>query len=180
MPPSSVWVGSRSGEPILLEEGSSSEGDTQENGVMFSVDQKQRDIVMLGDETTMRPFGKAINLRLAKYFAFPGWTMSCFCFLLEAATTCFHTLPILFSIFITADIVYGEGDQRDFDIEIPTIYICKIMFVIFSALHFCKVAIGSLVEIAAKWLLIGRRRTGRYNWYVSKIFVMRTILIRSQ
>jgi hypothetical protein len=58
----------------------------EDEGVKFSRDVKSTELEMemVGDESTMRPSGKAVYLREAKYFICPGWTMSLFSIFHEA------------------------------------------------------------------------------------------------
>ena len=63
LPPETTWLGSRFGEPELLE--SNCEGDNQ---VIFSKDVKESDIELVGDESTLRPFGRAVSFLRSQLF----------------------------------------------------------------------------------------------------------------
>eukprot|EP00980_Cylindrotheca_fusiformis_P019893 scaffold7000_cov132-Cylindrotheca_fusiformis.AAC.6 len=163
IPPASTWVGSVGGEPVLLEAG---EGRGA-SGIKFTKDINPNDLEMTGDESTLRPFGKAVHLRQANYYVFPGLLMSAICMAFEALMTCFHALPLLGAFFLTAGFFYGwPRSDRDYRLEISAFAVARVMFLIFGVLHFGRVVLGLLIEIAAKWLFLGRRQQGRCNWYV--------------
>lgn len=163
LPPASTWVGSIAGEPVLLE-GATLEGD---DGIKYAKDIKQSALEMIGDETTLRPFGKAVHSRQAHYNVCPGWLMSVISIVYEAVMTCFHALPLLGAFFLTAGVFYGwPRADRDYTIQVSTFDVAKVMLLIYGALHFVRVVLALFVEVTAKWLFLGRRQQGRYNWYV--------------
>jgi acyl-CoA synthetase (AMP-forming)/AMP-acid ligase II/acetyltransferase-like isoleucine patch superfamily enzyme len=172
LPPLSTWVGSIAGEPVLLE------ANTEEDdGIKYSSGVKPSELEMIGDETTLRPFGRAVYSRKANYYVFPGWLMSMISIAYEAMMTCFHALPLLGAFFLTAGVFYGwPRADRDYKMEVSTWEVSKVMFLIFSTLHFGRVVMCLVIEIAAKWLFLGRRQQGRYNWYVFYIAVVVCLL----
>lgn len=162
LPPSSTWLGSRNGEPILLEQANS-----ESSAIQYSKTTDMKLVEMVGDDSTLRPFGRAVYLGQAKYRVCPGWCMSLFSVSYECFMTCFHSLPLLGTCFLTAAVLYGwRPSQRDYSQYVSTWNVYMIMFGIFCGLHFLLVLIGFLLEISAKWLLVGRRIMGQYNWYV--------------
>jgi acyl-CoA synthetase (AMP-forming)/AMP-acid ligase II/carbonic anhydrase/acetyltransferase-like protein (isoleucine patch superfamily) len=160
LPPSSIWLGSREGEPVLLD--SKFEGD---NKLKFSRDLKQSDLQMSGDESTIRPFGRAVYLRQASYFVIPGWMMALASIGYEAFLACFHSVPLLGTIYLSVDLLYGWSEpDRDYNDDVSPFHVYKTMLGLFCGLHFARTMIGLLIEICAKWIFLGRRRMGRYNW----------------
>jgi acyl-CoA synthetase (AMP-forming)/AMP-acid ligase II/acetyltransferase-like isoleucine patch superfamily enzyme/acyl carrier protein len=162
LPESSIWLGSTGGEPILLEPG------TEENASapMLSCDVKKEALPMQGDETTLRPFGKAVYNRQANYFVWTPIMMICFNVLSNIFFEIFHSLPLLSSLHLGAIILYGfPGDNRDYDNGYVTaIQLFETVMPIFTAMHLVRVLLCFVVEIGAKWLLLGRRSEGRFNW----------------
>mmetsp|Transcript_40920 Transcript_40920/g.98685 ORF Transcript_40920/g.98685 Transcript_40920/m.98685 type:complete len:1679 (-) Transcript_40920:120-5156(-) len=159
--PETTWVGSRAGEPILLD----ATGDDGDDGVLYSANVKPSDLEMVGDETTLRPFGRAVYGGKANYLVLPGWSMALISIAYEAMTTCFHALPLLGATFLTAGIVYGwPVEDRDYDEYLHSLIVSHIIFSIFTALHIARIVVGLVIEIAAKWFFMGRRKEGRYNW----------------
>eukprot|EP00526_Cylindrotheca_closterium_P001393 CAMPEP_0113624862 /NCGR_PEP_ID=MMETSP0017_2-20120614/12831_1 /TAXON_ID=2856 /ORGANISM="Cylindrotheca closterium" /LENGTH=1800 /DNA_ID=CAMNT_0000534935 /DNA_START=213 /DNA_END=5615 /DNA_ORIENTATION=+ /assembly_acc=CAM_ASM_000147 len=160
IPPSSTWVGSQNGQPIPL---NSASFDSDE--VIYSKDVKASELEMTGDESTIRPFGRALGLREAKYFVFPGWMMSFFSILAEALSACFHSLPLLGTSFLTAAIIYGwRPSERDYSIGVARVDVYITMLFIFCGLHMLRVLLTLIFEVVAKWILLGQRQMGRYNW----------------
>lgn len=160
LPPASVWLGSRAGAPVLLD----SHFDDGK-GTKFSRDVKQSDLQMTGDETTIRPFGRAVYLRQASYFVYPGWMMALANIGYEAFLACFHSFPLLGTIYLSVDLLYGWSQtERDYNEVVSPIHVYTTMLTLFCGLHFARTMIGLLIEICAKWSILGRRRMGRYNW----------------
>jgi hypothetical protein len=78
---------------------------------------------------------------------------------------------------LTAGVFYGwPRADRDYKMEVSTWEVSKVMFLIFSTLHFGRVVMCLVIEIAAKWMFLGRRQQGRYNWYVFYIAVVVCLL----
>ncbi|CAJ1970404.1 unnamed protein product [Cylindrotheca closterium] len=160
LPPSSTWLGSQQGEPILLQYLLETDLIPQ-----YSNDVKFSDIQMSGDSTTLRPFGRAVYLQQAKFFVCPGWMMSMLHIVYEASLTCFHAMPLVGTIYVSVDILYGwERSDRDYEQEISLLHLYGTMLVIFCILHCARILIGLSFEISAKWFFLGRRKMGRYNW----------------
>lgn len=163
LPPSSTWLGSKEGEPVLLNYLSEVDVVPQ-----HSKDVKQLDLQMNGDSTTIRPFGRAVYLKQANYFVCPGWLMSMLHIGYEAFLSCFHSAPLIGSIYVSADILYGwDRSERDYEQEISPFRVYGTMLGIFCIFHFVRIVIGVSVEIGAKWFFLGRRQMGRYNWHES-------------
>ncbi|CAJ1963092.1 unnamed protein product [Cylindrotheca closterium] len=163
LPPSSTWLGSKEGEPVLLNYLSESDMITQN-----SKDIKLSDLQMSGDSTTLRPFGRAVYLQQANYFICPGWMMSMLHIGYEAFLSCFHSMPLIGTIYVSADILYGwERSDRDYEHKISPFLIYGTMLGTFCVFHFARILIGLSVEIGAKWFFLGRRQMGRYNWHES-------------
>jgi acetyltransferase-like isoleucine patch superfamily enzyme len=72
----SIYLGSRGGEPMVLEPGT--EANAKE--IMLSSDVKEKDLPFEGDETTLRPFGRATACGEANYFVWPVYLMILFRF----------------------------------------------------------------------------------------------------
>eukprot|EP00980_Cylindrotheca_fusiformis_P008473 scaffold1793_cov88-Cylindrotheca_fusiformis.AAC.2 len=125
LPPGSVWLGSRRGEPVLL--GSKGQ-DGQE--IELSINVKQSELQMTGDDTTIRPFGKAVHLGHANYNVCPGWMMAFASISYEVFLACFHSFPIIGTIYLSAGIFYGWSEtDRDYNDDISPLTVYKTMLV---------------------------------------------------
>jgi acetyltransferase-like isoleucine patch superfamily enzyme len=162
---------------------------------------------MEGDETTIRPVGKAIYLRQTKGYCFIpvpflvlyAWATRIFC-------SIFHTMPLLLAVQFGAVILYsdniaqtaydgmfGEGSKnsegtfysptgqifnedtflwftRDFENEghfhtYGDVFWAILVSFLFT--HLLRVIGWLIIELSAKWLFMGRRQPGRYNYDTS-------------
>lgn len=163
LPESSIWIGSKGGEPVALEAGTEAEYGSE---VILASDVKYRDLPMKGDETTLRPFGKAVERREASYFV---WPVSMMIFLNIFCNTLFsviHAVPLLSSLFISGAILYGyrlEDRQYD-DVYYTPLQLFATALSVFAVVHFIRILFCLILEIVGKWILMGRRTEGRYNW----------------
>lgn len=165
LPEASIYLGSRGGEPIVLEPGT--ERDAKET--MWSSDVKTSSLPMKGDDTTLRPFGKAVYKREASYFVWPCFFMILYRFVCNALFETIHALPLLGALHITGGIFYGFPiASREYDaIDYGRGLLYGTMFGAFLLTHAVRIFICLTMEIAAKWILMGRREQGRYNWDTS-------------
>lgn len=167
LPESSIWLGSKGGEPIVLESGVEVDDDSSdEEAVMMANHVKPKDLPMVGDESTLRPFGRAVGFRQAPFFVWPGFMMSFYNIVCNALFATFHALPLISSLHISGCILYGFPiSDRDYDGTYfsPLQLFCSNL-IVFIATHCVRVIICFVVEIAAKWIYMGRRHEGRYNW----------------
>ncbi len=166
LPEASIYLGSRGGEPMVLEPGT--EASAKE--VMLSADLKEKELPFEGDATTLRPFGKATGLREADYFVWPASMMIMYRFFCNIFFAILHSFPLLAALHITAGLLYGwDFNERYYDEEVYSgeqLYF--YMFGVFIFTHTIRVLLCFAVEISAKWALVGTRKEGRYNWDSSK------------
>ena len=166
LPEASIYLGSRGGEPMVLEPGI--EASAKE--VMLSSDLKEKELPFEGDGTTIRPFGKATALGEANYFVYPAFLMILYRFACNFLFAIVHSFPLLAALHITGGLLYGWNfDERYYDDELYSgTQLYFFMFGIFVITHAIRVMICFAIEISAKWVFIGRRSEGRYNWDTSK------------
>ena len=158
----SVWFGARGGEPVLLEKGVDIEG----GGMVLASDVKRDQLQMQGDESTLRPFGKAFYQHKANYKVFSLPFLVGFSFLTKAFIILIHTAPLLGALHLTAGEMYGfayfERDYYLYDTTFKGMY--HVVFMFFCLTNALRVFVWLFVEIAAKWAIMGRRQPGRYNY----------------
>ncbi|KAL3925093.1 MAG: hypothetical protein SGILL_000632 [Bacillariaceae sp.] len=165
LPEASIYLGSRGGEPIVLEPGT--ERDAKE--VMLSSDVKESDLPMTGDDTTLRPFGKAVYKGEATYFVWPAFFMIVYRIICNILFDTVHALPLLAALHITGWVFYGFPiADRDYDsVDYSPGKLYGTMFGIFLVTHGIRIIFCFIVEITAKWAFMGHRSEGRYNWDTS-------------
>lgn len=162
---------------------------------------------MVGDETTIRPFGKAVYQGGAKgYWSWPINLVVAYTWFWRAFCCIFHTVPLLFAVQMAAvllysddikgtiyDAVVGEGDgeevyngqkegpdgevynedhfmgfERDFANGGHTYWdVFLAVYVCYVVTHFARVIGWLIIELSAKWGIMGRRKPGRYNYDTS-------------
>jgi len=166
LPEASIYLGSRGGEPMVLEPGT----EAAAKEVMFSSDMKEKELPFEGDETTLRPFGKATGLGLANYYVCPAYLMILYRFVCNTVFAIVHSFPLLAALHITGGILYGWSfRERDYDDELYNgAQLYFFMFGVFLFTHAIRAIFCFAIEISAKWAFIGRRREGRHNWDTSK------------
>jgi acetyltransferase-like isoleucine patch superfamily enzyme len=166
LPEGSVWFGSKGCEPMCLEKGA--ESDFCHTPVLSTEVDKAK-LQFVGDASTLRPFGKAFYGRKATYFVWPlSWIVT-LTVIVEAMITILHTLPLLGAIHLATALLYGFSIQdRDYyAIQYPFSTVYFTILCMFFWTHMIRVAMWLLIELTAKWSLMGRRKVGRYNYDTS-------------
>jgi hypothetical protein len=162
LPESSIWIGADKGEPILLENGP----EIINQGVVWSSDVKESELPMQGDDSTLRPFGKAVYLGEAPYRVWHPFFMILFNMLCNTLFECVHAFPLIGSLHLTGGLLYGWSFQaRDYhDMGYTAGDLFSTLIWLFFAMHALRVFICLAIEIGTKWGCLGRRQEGRYNW----------------
>ena len=164
LPEESVWFGSESSEPTCLEK-----GKNDSTAPLRASAIKRDGLQLVGDDSTLRPFGKAFYQRKASYCVWPLWFIVLISFLIKVFTVAFHTLPLLAAIHAAAAYMYGMSfAERNYDetqYAWPEVYVAVLFM--FVGTNFVRVALSLAIELAAKWTILGRRRVGVYNYDTS-------------
>lgn len=143
----------------MLEKGTE---DTSKPILSASIDHKT--LQMDGDESTLRPFGKAYFYREASYFLLPVSVLLLYNWTVRILAAVLNTVPILGAFHLTAGYLYGWSmADRDYHQDVGT-------SVVFTYLLFCVIVTNALhsfilfgIEIGGKWLIMGQRHEGQYN-----------------
>lgn len=148
---------------MCLEKGT--EGDFGQSPVLSAEVDKTK-LQFVGDASTLRPFGKAFYGRDATYFVLPlSWIVS-LTVIVQAMITVLHTLPLLGAIYLATALLYGFSIKaRDYyaiQYSFSTVYFTILCMFFWT--HLIRVASWLLIELTAKWSLMGRRKVGRYNY----------------
>eukprot|EP00026_Physarum_polycephalum_P000199 Phypoly_transcript_00199.p1 GENE.Phypoly_transcript_00199~~Phypoly_transcript_00199.p1 ORF type:complete len:1729 (+),score=274.19 Phypoly_transcript_00199:185-5371(+) len=135
-PPKSVWVGSGAGEANCLDRG--------------------EEIKSKKIETFPSPFGAAFYMGQAEYFVFPIPLIAAINIVWQSLVMSFFAFPIVASLLLV-NLVYPNWRQS-----------MLLFFFTFLGIYICVNLVTSLValltDIAAKWILLGRRKQGEYSW----------------
>jgi acyl-CoA synthetase (AMP-forming)/AMP-acid ligase II/acetyltransferase-like isoleucine patch superfamily enzyme len=164
LPEGSIWLGADGGKPMLLERGVE-KFDTH----MLVSDIKRHKLQMQGDDSTLRPFGKASErLGETPYFVLPCSVMILFTMTANVTFSILHACPLIGCVHIGACILYGWPiSSRNYAEASHTVFhIYVVLLGVFFFTHFIRIFLTLFIEISAKWLVVGRRQEGRYNWYV--------------
>ena len=86
-----------------------------------------------------------------------------FCFVLFETI---HALPLLGALHLAGAWLYGISiEERNYDYVVVTPFqLYRTGFIFYLLTHAVRVVFCLCFEIAAKWLYMGRRQEGRYNW----------------
>ena len=119
-------------------------------------------------ESTIRPFGRAFYQRKTTYFIWPLWMIVAFSFFVKIMIAAFHSLPFLGAIHASAVLLYGyHREERTYEEFYRSHEIYVVVLGMFLVTNMVRVVLWLLIELAAKWTLIGRRQEGRYNYDTS-------------
>eukprot|EP01038_Epipyxis_sp_PR26KG_P006462 gene6462-8890_t len=137
IPVGSIWVGSQGGRAVNV-----SPADQSFN-----------------TKDTTTPFGKAFYEGKANYFVIPLWVIILYNTSWQAFCTCYRNCYTPLSLILCKVLMQFDP----FDSRSP-FELFQITLFAFIPLHVmaCFIALG--VDVAAKWLLLGRRLPGEYAW----------------
>ncbi len=161
LPEASVWFGARESQPTQLEKGVESTFTGSERIVAKDI----KYLPMIGDETTIRPFGKAFYKGEAPYTVLPLSFIIVFTLITNIVIAAVHTGPFLGAVHGAAGILYGFPiSQRDYSLQYSTGTVYATILVGFIVSHMLRVFLWAFIELAAKWGFMGRREEGRFNY----------------
>jgi len=175
LPDGSVWFGSKGSEPICLEKGP----ESKPGRAIPTSEVDISKLPMVGDSSTLRPFGKAFYNRQATYFVWPLSFIVSATVLIKTFIATFHALPLLAALQGTATLLYGYRlSDRDYGIEYDSVTIYFLVLFWFFWINIARVFLWLAIELAAKWGLMGRRKVGTYNYDTSS-YAQRWELVRA-
>ena len=118
------------------------------------------------DESTTTPFGRAFYLGQADYFVFPYFLVFTVGLVSTAASATFwaigaiSTAQILNQFYYHAEHLNIFRPRRWYRVALLYGLVVSVFIVVFALQAISSV----LWTIASKWVIIGRRRQGRYEW----------------
>jgi acetyltransferase-like isoleucine patch superfamily enzyme len=162
LPPGSVWFGSRGSEPICLEKGPESESSRPRSALTVDLQK----LPMTGDDTTIRPFGRAFYEGKATYFVWPLSWIVAVTGMVKTLIAIFHALPLLLSLQGAAYWLFdGSIHERGYHPK-PHSFVTMYLAVhfVFFWVNILRVCLWFLIEVYAKQAIMGRRQEGRFNY----------------
>ena len=166
LPEASVWFGSRGGEPVMLEKGVE---EYVTGKPIQAIDIDPQRLQMEGDESTLRPFGRAFYNGEASYFVYPLCLINLFTLCVRVAAASLSSLPIIGAMHLAAGYFYGwpvaQRNYNLYQVKAREFYTVAIFFYVF--MHFVHVNIWLMLEVVSKWAFMGRRKEGRFNYDTS-------------
>ncbi len=166
-PASSVYVGSRGGDGICLSTGSELASPARRIGSTCTTTGSDECVAKSdGEGATSSPFGRAFYLRQAPYHVLGPIAIFAFSSFMVVFTAFFWNVPVVTAVQTVDHILRANGrllllnESQWFDV--PTMF---ILFAVFTAIFTVLQAVLALaVVVAAKWILLGRRQPGNYDW----------------
>lgn len=164
LPELSVWFGARHGEPVMLEK-----GPGESSRPILRSEVYPEHLQMKGDETTIRPFGRAYQYGDTTYTLLPIWFMVTFTCITRIAIAAFRTMSLLFALHLSAVYFYGWtlGDRDYSQVAVSPSSLFTTLSCFFILTRFMSVVVWFEIEVLSKWFLLGRREVGRYNFDTS-------------
>jgi carbonic anhydrase/acetyltransferase-like protein (isoleucine patch superfamily) len=164
LPEESVWFGAKNGEPVRLEKGLH-DSDAPIN----SADVKASSLQMIGDDTTIRPFGKAAYKGEANYFVLPIPMIIAYTVGVQIFVAFFTTAPILGALHLSAGYFFGwDVIARSYNnVPITTAKFFGVVLMFLCLTNLIRLIIWVCIEVSTKWFFIGQRQEGVFNWDTS-------------
>jgi len=141
----SVFVGSRHGDAVRLES--------------FGSDAAGRNPFSLSD-STLKPFGKAFYKKEAPYFVLPLSFHVCFSTASCAVAAAFHTLPLVSALLLLHPCLHLVDTDKTYSFWELTSW----LLLFFTGTHLVFAFCALLVDVLAKWAILGQRRPGAFSW----------------
>lgn len=145
-PACSIWLGNeRSGKPKIWQEGTS-EAETAD---------------------TLTPYGRAFSQRQAPYYVWPLWQHIMQNVLIHCLRSVLWTMPFMGTLYVGIDVIMKDklvaasAHRYNHALNTETTALLCALAVVF---YFFLTIIILCIDIGGKWLIIGRRTPGRYNW----------------
>mmetsp|Transcript_10452 Transcript_10452/g.23095 ORF Transcript_10452/g.23095 Transcript_10452/m.23095 type:complete len:1809 (+) Transcript_10452:41-5467(+) len=161
LPKGSVWFGSRSGEPVMLEK-----GVEDFCGPRWSADFARESLVLKGDESTLRPFGRAFYGGEAQYFVLPLGFMIPYIHFTKIFICMIQTGPMLGALHIANTILsrlpVNVGHSGSSEVNFKDLSFALWISLLF--MHAVYVFVWMAIEVVAKWSFMGQRKEGSHNW----------------
>ncbi|KAL7951139.1 hypothetical protein V8C42DRAFT_138958 [Trichoderma barbatum] len=129
----------------------SSESDTDDNGLEAA------------EADHMSPFGRAFYLKLAPYYVLGPFIIFCYSSFITVFTSFYWNVPIVACVQLVdylMDRYIPRDSGKTFDVTVLFLLSWAGIAILFTAMA----VLALLIVIASKWILLGRRVPGNYDW----------------
>ncbi|RDA84714.1 hypothetical protein CP532_5246 [Ophiocordyceps camponoti-leonardi (nom. inval.)] len=113
--------------------------------------------------STVSPFGRAFYLGLAPYRVLGPLAIFCYSAFSEVFVACYWNAPSVLSIQVV-DRLMNMLVSRGSDHGVQLVVLFCFTWVVIAILTTIQAVLTLAFEIAAKWILLGRRQPGNYDW----------------
>ncbi|EWG44724.1 hypothetical protein FVEG_05723 [Fusarium verticillioides 7600] len=183
-----TYVGSRAGDAVCLSTGSDTKvsrshirniksGDTLTNEKKLNDEKERPDTqpsITSGSDTEgsdgkgdwaqhLSPFGRAFYLKLAPYHALGPFAIFCYSAFFTVFTAVYWDVPSVSSIQFVG-IMFRSSFPRGMNVWFDLVAIFLTMFAGIAVLSAIQSVLALAIIIGSKWLLMGRRKAGNYDW----------------
>ncbi|KJZ71459.1 hypothetical protein HIM_09145 [Hirsutella minnesotensis 3608] len=112
---------------------------------------------------TMSPFGRAFYLKLAPYRVLGQFSIFCYSTLAVVFTAFYWNVPNVSSIQVV-DLIMYHFIRRERNFWVQTSILYALSSVVMAILTSIQAILALAIVIAAKWILLGRRQPGNFDW----------------
>ena len=147
-PGGSVWLGNDrfSGRPNIWQEGTPAQADAD----------------------TITPYGRALAKKQAPYFVWPLWLHIILNVSMHILRVILWLLPFVAVLVVGIDVIMRSKleahSSSKYHYDILYLETAALLCALAIPAYFLLTAVVLLLDIGGKWLIIGRRTPGRYNW----------------
>ncbi|TWU78934.1 putative secondary metabolism biosynthetic enzyme [Metarhizium rileyi] len=116
-----------------------------------------------GVPETISPFGKAFFLKLAPYHVFRPFVIFCYSSFMAIFTAVYWNIPNISSIQLVNHLMNRLiARNHSMMYEIGAVFgLCTLVLAVLTTL---QAGLALCIVIASKWVLVGRRQPGNYDW----------------
>ncbi|KAL6817021.1 hypothetical protein V8C40DRAFT_83177 [Trichoderma camerunense] len=120
-----------------------------------------------GSETAeadrMSPFGRAFYLKLAPYYVLGPFIIFCYSSFITVFTSFYWNVPTVACVQLV-DYLMNLFISRDIAITFDVFVLFLVAWAGIAVLFTTMAVLALLIVIASKWILLGRRAPGNYDW----------------
>ncbi|KAI1053177.1 hypothetical protein LB506_012316 [Fusarium annulatum] len=186
--PEGTYVGSKAGDAVCLSTGSDTKvsrshirnmqsEDTLTNDKTFN-DEKDRPDTQPSSTSEsdtegsdskddwaqhLSPFGRAFYLKLAPYHVLGPFAIFCYSAFFTVFTAVYWDVPSVSSIQFVG-IMFRSSFPRGMNVWFDLVAIFLTMLAGIAVLSTIQSVLALIIIIGSKWLLMGRRKAGNYDW----------------
>ncbi|EXL60860.1 hypothetical protein FOCG_00135 [Fusarium oxysporum f. sp. radicis-lycopersici 26381] len=183
-----TYVGSKAGDAVCLSTGSDTKvsrshirnmqsEDTLTNDKKFDDEKERPDTqpsITSGSDTEgsdgkgdwaqhLSPFGRAFYLKLAPYHVLGPFAIFCYSTFFTVFTAVYWDVPSVSSIQFVG-IMFRSSFPRGMNVWFDLVAIFLTMLAGIAVLSTIQSVLALVIIIGSKWLLMGRRTAGNYDW----------------